>query len=60
MYYMFTFKSGLKKKILVNICMVDLLNEIYQIQEEGKHFIILNYEIINIDEIEHIEGLRGG
>lgn len=57
MYYMFTFKSGLKKKILVNISMVDLLNEIYQIQKEGKHFIILNYEIINLDEIEHIEGL---
>lgn len=57
MYYMFSFKSGLKKKILAHKSPIDLLNEIDRLQKEGKQFIMLNAEIIRLDAIEHIEGL---
>lgn len=57
MYYMFSFKSGFKKKILGHKSPLDLLNEIERLQKEGKQFIMLNAEIIRLDAIEHIEGL---
>jgi hypothetical protein len=56
MYFYFLFKSGLKRKILVqgNNGSMGLLSIINEAISNGKQFITINAEIIRLDAIETI------